>query len=95
MAACSNVVRGEIAGRPRLAVDNRSNVQLLESGRDINPKLPIAQRATSRKQQMETARADIAYVTRLDASVVREWGRLPRNRTSSGGIRKGTPNDEP
>ena len=35
-------VRGEMAGRPRLAADNQSNVQRLERVRHVSTQLPLA-----------------------------------------------------
>ena len=89
-SGCSDTFRGEIAGRPSLAVDDRSNSQLLEAERDVDAWLPLAQRATRRKQQMETACANVTHVSWLNAFEVGERGRLPGDRVRSGGIvRKG------
>jgi len=43
-------VRGEMARRPRLAVYNGSNVQLLECLRHVDAQLPLAMRTTSTKE---------------------------------------------
>jgi hypothetical protein len=44
---------------------------------------------------METASADIAYVSWLDAFVVRKWGRFPSSHMHLGGIDNKMPRDEP
>jgi len=69
--------------RPSLVVDNPPSFQLLKIEGDINTSYPLAQWITSGKQQMETARANVAYVSRLNAFEVGVWGRLPSDCTYS------------
>ena len=61
----------------------------------MNAELPLAQRTTSGKQQMETTLANITHISWSNPFEIGMWARLPSDDMHSGGIHKGKSSNKP